>query len=145
MEREVEGVMQVVVEVRAGADHEVDEPAVEELDDAAPEPGGRQGAGNREPDGRVVGRSQHLLGEDVARLGQPAGIEGLKPAVDQVPDVAAPPRPVVLDRFSRQVVGGFMARGPRRSVGHTQISIAPVTCRSSADRPKSLDSGPLPG
>ena len=90
MEREVERVVQVVVEVRAGADDEVDEPAVEELDDAAAESGRRQGAGNGESDGRVVGRSQHLLGEDVARLGQPAGVEGLKPAVDQVPDVALP-------------------------------------------------------
>ena len=72
-----------------------------------PESGRRQGAGDREPDGRVVGRSEHLLGEDVAGLGQPAGVEGLEPAVDQVPDVGAAARPVVLDRFSRKVVGFY--------------------------------------
>ena len=145
VEREVQRVVQVVVEVRAGADDEVDEPAVEELDDAAAEPRGGQGAGDGQSDRGVVGRIEHLVGEDVAGLGQAAGIEGLKPAVDQLPDVGAAARPVVLDGFSRQVVGGFVARGPRRSVGHTRFSIAPVTCRSSADRPKSLDSGPLPG
>ena len=42
VEREVQRVVQVVIEVRAGADQEVDEAAVHELDDAAAEAGGRQ-------------------------------------------------------------------------------------------------------
>ena len=50
----------------------------------------------------------------------------------------------VVDGFSRKVVRRLVARSPRQSVGHTRLSIAPVTCRSSADRPKSLDSGWLP-
>ena len=49
MEREVQRVVQVVIEVRAGADHEVDEAAVHQLDDAAAEARGRERAGDRRP------------------------------------------------------------------------------------------------
>ena len=43
-----------------------------------------QGAGDRQPDGRVALRRQHLVGEDVAGLGEPAGVEGLEAALDQL-------------------------------------------------------------
>ena len=54
MQREVQRVVQVVIEVRAGADDEVDQPALHQLDDAAAKPGRRQRAGDGQTDGRVV-------------------------------------------------------------------------------------------
>ena len=99
MEREVQRVVQVVIEVRAGADHEVDQAAVDQLDDAAAEAGGRQRAGDGEPDGGVAGRRQHLVGEDVAGLREPAGVERLEAVLDELPDVGAAARPVVVDGF----------------------------------------------
>ena len=87
VQREVQRVVEVVIEVRAGADEEVDEAAVHHLDDAAAEPGRRQRAGDGQADRRVVLGRQHLVGEDVARLGQPAGVERLEPVVDQVADL----------------------------------------------------------
>ena len=88
---EVQRVVQVVVEVRAGADHEIDETAVHQLDDAAAQPGGGQCAGQREADGRVVGRIQHPVREDVACFRQPPGVERLEPFVDQRADAGVTP------------------------------------------------------
>ena len=82
-QREVQRVVQIVVQIRAGRDDEVDEPAVHHLDDAAAEPGRRHRAGHRQPDRRVVLGREHLLGEDLARLGEPPGVERLKPFVDR--------------------------------------------------------------
>ena len=101
MEREVQRVVEVVIEVRAGADDEVDQAAVHHLDDAAAEAGGRQRAGDGQTDRRVVFRRQHLVGEDVAGLRQAAGVERLEAVVDEVPDLGAAARPVVLDWLSR--------------------------------------------
>ena len=110
-----------------------------------PRPAGvRAPATVSEADRGLVGRVEHLVGENMAGLRQAPGVEGLKAVVDELSDGVAPARPVVFDRFSRKVVPGRLARRPRRSVGHTPSSIAPVTCRSPADRPKSLDSGRLP-
>ena len=94
------------------------EPALHQLDRAAAEAGGRQRAGDRQADGGVVLRRQHLVGVDVAGLREPAGIERLEPAVDQLPDFGAAARPVILDGFSGEVVGFAVARRPGRSVGH---------------------------
>ena len=71
VQREVQRVVQVVIQVRAGRDDEVDQAAVHHLDDAAAEPGRRHRAGNRQPDRRVVLGREHLLGEDLAGLRQP--------------------------------------------------------------------------
>ena len=83
VQREVQRVVQVVIEVRAGADDEVDQPAVHQLDDAAAEAGRRQRAGDGQADRRVVVRGEHLVGEDVAGLRQPAGVERLEAVVDR--------------------------------------------------------------
>ena len=90
MQREVQGVMEVVVEIRAGADDEIDQAAIHQFDHAAAETGRRQRAGDREPDGRVVFRRQHLVGKNVAGLRQPSGVERLKSAVDQARTSALP-------------------------------------------------------
>ena len=89
MQREVQRVVQVVIEVRARADDEVHEPAVHHLDDAAADAGGGHRAGNRQPDGRVFVGIQHLVGENAAGFGQPRGVECLKSLVNQVPNFLA--------------------------------------------------------
>ena len=68
---------------------EIDQAAVHQLDDAAAEAGGRQRAGDGQADGGVVLRRQHLVGEDVAGLGQAAGVERLESALDEVADLGA--------------------------------------------------------
>src|SRR5204862_5899180 len=55
MELEIEGVVEVVIEIRAGADHEVDEAALHQLDDAAAETGGRERAGDGQADRGIAG------------------------------------------------------------------------------------------
>ena len=100
MQREVQRVVQVVIEVGAGADDEVDQPALHQLDDAAAEAGRRHRAGDRQRDRRVVLGQQHLVREDAAGLAEPRGIERLKALVDEVPDVGAAARPVVADGFA---------------------------------------------
>ena len=85
-QREVQGVVEVVIEIGAGADDEVDQPALHHRDDAAAEPGGRERPGNRQRDGGVVILLQHLVGEDAARFAQTRGVERLEPLVDQGPD-----------------------------------------------------------
>jgi hypothetical protein len=100
VQREVQRVMEVVIEVRASRDHEVDQPAVHHLDDAAAKTGRRQRAGDRQTDGRVMFRSEHLLRIDLARFRQPAGVERLKAFIDQVPDLGTPLRPIIPNRFS---------------------------------------------
>ena len=126
MQREVQRVMEVVIEIRAGADHEVDQAALHQLDDAAAEAGGRERARDGQADGGVVGRGQHLVGVDVAGLGQPAGVERLEAALDQRPDLGAPRRPVVADLFSLEKLAGTVARGSGRSVGHVQRITNPM-------------------
>ena len=65
----------------------------------------------------LAGR-QHLVGVDVAGLGQPAGVEGLESPVDQRADLGAPRRPVVTNLLSLEILTGAVARGSGRSVGH---------------------------
>ena len=78
VQREVQRVVEVVIEVRAGADDKVDQTAVDHLDHASAEAGRRQRAGDRQADGGVVLGRQHLVGEDVAGLGEPARVERLE-------------------------------------------------------------------
>ena len=68
VQREVQRVVQIVVEVRPGRDDEVHEPAVHQLDDAAAQPRRRHRAGNRQPDRGFVLRREHSVGEDLARF-----------------------------------------------------------------------------
>ncbi len=105
MQREVHRVVEVVIEVGAGADHEVHQPAVDELDKAAAKPCRGESAGNRQPDGRIGRRIEHLAREDVARLRQPGGVEGLEAAVHEVADGGIALRPVVPDGLSGQETG----------------------------------------
>ena len=100
MQREVQRVVQIVIEVGAGADDEVDQPALHQLHDAAAEPGRRHRAGDRQRNRRVVLGQQHLVGEDAAGFAEPCGVERLKSFVDEVPDVGAAARPVVADRLA---------------------------------------------
>ena len=46
---EVQRVVEVVIQVRAGADHEIDQPAVHELDDAATQSGRCESTSDGEP------------------------------------------------------------------------------------------------
>src|SRR5213593_18931 len=100
MEREIQGVVQVMVEVCAGADEKVDQAALHQLDDAAAETGGRQGTGDREGNRRVMIGKQHLVREDAARFAKPRGIEGLEPFINQVMNVRAALRTIVPNRLS---------------------------------------------
>ena len=97
---------------------EIDQAAIHQLDHAAAETGRRQRAGDREPDGRVVLRRQHLVGENVAGLRQPAGVERLKSAVDQRPHVRAAARTVITNR------GAFEIWGGSRSTGRSSLGVA---------------------
>ena len=105
VQREVQRVVQIVIQIGAGADDEVDEPALHQLDHAAAQTGGRQRAGNGQPDGRVVLGQQHLVGEDATGFAEPRGVECLEPFVDEVPDVGAAAGPVVPDGLAAQMVG----------------------------------------
>jgi hypothetical protein len=101
-QREVQRVVEIVIQVRARRDDEVHQPAIHQLDHAAAEAGRRHGSGNRQPDCRVALRGQHLVCEDLARLGQAAGVERLKSFVDQTPDIRAAGRPVIANGLARQ-------------------------------------------
>ena len=114
VQREIQRVVQVVIEVRAGGDDEVDEPAVHQLDDAAAEPGRRQRPGEGQPDRRVLVGRQHLLGVDLRGLREAAGVERLKSLVDEMADLRAALRPVVADGFAGQ---NLLAGTPGRAGG----------------------------
>src|SRR5581483_1414669 len=101
-QREIHRVVEVVIEVRAGRDHEVDEAAIHQLDHAAAEPGRRHRARHRQADRRVVLGGEHFLGENLARFRQPSGVERLKALVNQPTDVLAARGTVVTNRFSGQ-------------------------------------------
>ena len=118
VQREVQRVVQVVVQIRAGADDEIHHPALHQLDDAATETGGRHRAGNRERDRRVVLGQQHLVGEYAAGLAETRGVEGLKPFVDQVPDVGAATRAVIADGFAGQMLAARLVWCAGCSMGH---------------------------
>ena len=75
----------------------VDQAALHQLDDTAPEAGGSHRPGDREPDHRLVLRQKHLVGEDSARFAKPRGVESLESFLYQVSDVGAPTRPVIAD------------------------------------------------
>ncbi len=117
MQREVQRVVEVVIEIGAGADHEVDQPALHHLDDTAAEAGRRQRAGDRQPDGRVAFRREHLLGVDLAGFRQASGIERLEAVVDQVTDLGAAARPIIFDDLAAEIIT-FVARRAGCSVGH---------------------------
>src|SRR5262245_23591760 len=116
--------MEVVVEIRPGADNEIDEAAFHQLDRTAAKTGRCQRAGNRETNCRVVLGRQHLSGEDVAGLRKAPGVEGLKAIVDELLDFCASARPIVANGFSGKVVLRLaVARRPGRSVGHRTSTI----------------------
>ena len=102
-EGEIERVMQVVIQVRAGADDEVDEAAFHQLDDAAAEARGGHRAGDGQGDGRVVRLGQHLVAEDPAGFSEACRIEGLKAFVDQRPHRHAAFRAVITNRLAFEV------------------------------------------
>ena len=54
MQCELQRVVKVVIQVRAGRDDEVDEPAIHHLDDATADARGRHRAGDRQADRRIV-------------------------------------------------------------------------------------------
>ena len=83
MQREVQGVVQVVIEVRARADQEVHQPAFHQLDDAPAETGGGERTRDRESDGGVALGREHLVGVDAAGFGEPRRVERLESLVDE--------------------------------------------------------------
>jgi hypothetical protein len=110
--------MRVVIQVRAGADDEVDQPSLHQLDDAAAETGRRQRAGDRQRNRRIVLRRQHLVREDVARFAEPSRVERLESLVDEVVDVGAPAGTVIANRLAGEVVLTCLARRSGRAVRH---------------------------
>ncbi len=78
VERIVERVVNVVVEVRAGADHEVYRAALHKRDDAAADPSGRHRASDGQADGDVLLRVEHALGVEARGLVDAPGVIRLK-------------------------------------------------------------------
>ena len=110
---EVQRVVQVVVQIGAGADHEVDQAPLHQLDDAPPQPGRRQRPGHGQADGGVVGRIEHLVGVHVASLAKAAGIERLEPLVDESLQSGPAAGTVVTDRFAGEMPAGRRGCGGR--------------------------------
>src|SRR4029453_915943 len=102
VQREVQRIVQVVIEVGAGGNDEVDEAAVHHLDDAAPHAGRGHCARDGQPDRRVVFRREHLARENLTSLGQAAGVERLEPVVNQPRDRRAALRTIVGDGLAGQ-------------------------------------------
>ena len=125
VQREVQRVVQIVIQIGAGADDEINEAALHQLDNAAAQTGRRQRAGNREPDRRVVLGLQHLVGEDAARFTEPRGVECLEALVNEMPDVGAAAGPVVPDRLAAQVVCSGFSWCTGGTMGHQGCSLAP--------------------
>jgi hypothetical protein len=126
MEREVQRVVEIMVEVRAGRDHEVDQAAVHQFDDAATEPGGRHRPCDGQPDGGVVLAGQHLLGENRARFRQAPGVECLESVVDQMANLGAAGRPVVTNRLAGQHLFLGLPGRAGRAVRHESISFREI-------------------
>jgi hypothetical protein len=97
VQREVQRVMQIVIEVRAGADDEIDQTAFHDFDDAAAKTGRRQCAGDGEADRRVVIFREHLVAVDAARFTETRGVERLKAVIDELLDFLTAARAVVID------------------------------------------------
>src|SRR5688572_25200589 len=89
MQREVQCVMQIVIEVRAGTDDEVHQAAIHHLHYASADAGGRHGARDRQTDSRVFVGREHFVRENAARFGQTRGVERLEPLIDKVPNFLA--------------------------------------------------------
>jgi hypothetical protein len=62
----------------------------------------------------------------VARLREPAGVERLKPVVNQVTNLGAAARPVILDGLAGEVVLRTLRWRTGCTVGHRRASIAPL-------------------
>jgi hypothetical protein len=82
VQREVQRVVKVMIEVRASADHEIDQPAIHELDDASAKSRRRQRTGDGQADRGVVVRREHFVAENVAGLRQASRVECLEAAID---------------------------------------------------------------
>ncbi len=102
--------MQIVIEIGSGADDEVDETALHQLDHAAAQSCRCQRAGYREPDRRIVLGQQHFLREDAASFAEARRIEGLKAFIDELSEIGAASRPVIPDGLATQVAGTAFLR-----------------------------------
>ena len=118
MQREIQRVVQIVVQVSSGTDHEINQPALHEFHHATAQSSWSQSTGDRQSDGRIVLGQQHLVGENPARFAQPGGIEGLKPLINQLPHISAATRTVVTNRPAGQVAGAIITPDTRSTVGH---------------------------
>ena len=98
---------------------------------------------------------QHLVGEDVAGFRQPAGVEGLEAAFDQLADLGASAWPVVLDWLAFKVIFGGVARCSGRAMRHCFSlrlrvepavgSLAPVGGGNGGSGRNPLTKGTFPG
>ena len=86
MQREVQRVVDVVVEVGAGADHEVNRAALHQRDDRAADARRSHRAGDGQADRDVLLRIEHAIGVESRRLVEPAGVIRLERAIHQVGD-----------------------------------------------------------
>src|SRR5258706_4316650 len=84
MQRVIERMVDVVVEVGAGADNEVYRAALHQRDDATTDAGWGHCAGNRQADRHVLLGIEHAAGEEPGSLADTPGVVGLKRLVDQV-------------------------------------------------------------
>jgi hypothetical protein len=130
--------VQVVVEIRAGADDEVHETALHHRHHATAQPGGRHRPGHRQANRRLVLRRQHLVHEDAAGFTQPAGVERLKAVVDEIADRRITRWPVVLNGPTAEISTGATLRRPGdamrhgNSLNHLVIWLSPIGYRPSA-------------
>src|SRR5687768_9501985 len=120
-QREVQRVVEVVVQVRAGADQEIKQPALHHLDDAAAEPRRRHGTGDRQADGRVVLRREHLVREDLAGFRQPPGVERLEPVVDEPAYRGVAGGPVIPDGPAGEVLARTARGRSGSTMWHAQL------------------------
>src|SRR5262245_1700398 len=110
--------MKVVVQVRARADQEIEEPALHHFDDAATKAGRRHRPSHGQPGRGVILRREHLVRKNLARLRQPSRIERLKAVVDERSNRRMTCRTVVLDLTTGEVLARTARGRSRGSMWH---------------------------
>src|SRR5918993_422839 len=105
-----------MIEVRAGTDDEVHQPAIHHLDHASTDAGGRHSTGDRETNRRLLVGREHFFREDPAGFRQPGGIERLKALIDEMSDFLAALWAIETDGLARERV--LRSRGAWMAVRH---------------------------
>ena len=116
-QREVQRVVQIVIEVRAGTDDEIDEAALHHRDDAAAQARRRHRPRDGQRNGGVVPCRQHLVAEDAACLAKARGVERLEAVVDQRAHGCTAFRPVITNWLTFEERLGTLG-GAGRAIRH---------------------------